>query len=182
MKVKVGVSNRHIHLTREDADILFGKDYEFKKRNDLGQPGEYACEEVVKVSTEHYEFPYVRVLGPLRSYTQVEVSSADAELLKINPPMRDSGDLEGSESVYLEGPNKKIFKENCCIKATRHIHCNKAEDLGHNKNDIIKAKINGEIIDNIRIKEKEGYAIELHLDKVDAAKYGIENGEYIDIE
>lgn len=182
MKVKVGVSNRHIHLTRNDADILFGKDYEFKKRNDLGQPGEYACEEVVKVSTEYYEFPYVRVLGPLRDYTQVEVSHADADLLKINPPMRDSGDLENSESVYLEGPNGKIYKENCCIIATRHIHCNNASDLGHNKNDILSAVIGDKTLDNIKIKEKVGYATELHIDKVDAAAYNLENGDYIDIE
>ena len=111
MKIKVGVSNRHIHLCKEDADILFGEDYCFEKRNDLTQTGEFACCEVVKVSTDKYEFPYVRVLGPLRNYTQVEVSSEDSELLGINPPVRDSGDLENSESVWLEGPKGKIYKE-----------------------------------------------------------------------
>lgn len=182
MKIRVGVSNRHIHLTREDADILFGKDYQFKKRNDLTQPGEYACEEVVKVSTEKYEFPYVRVLGPLRNYTQVEISEDDAKLLEINPPIRDSGDLKDSESVFLEGPNAKIYKKNCCIRATRHIHCNKMDDIGHNINDIVTAKINDKIMDNIHIKQNDKFKLEMHIDKTDAAKFGLENGDYIDLE
>ena len=83
MKVRVGVSNRHIHLTREDADILFGKGYQFHKRNDLSQPGEYACTEIVQIKTDQYEFPHVRVMGPLREYTQVEISSEDAINLGI---------------------------------------------------------------------------------------------------
>lgn len=182
MKIRVGVSNRHIHLTREDADILFGKDYQFKKRNDLTQPGEYACEEVVKVSTEKYEFPYVRVLGPLRNYTQVEISEDDAKLLEINPPIRDSGDLKDSESVFLEGPNAKIYKKNCCIRATRHIHCNKMDDIGHNINDIVTTKINDKIMDNIHIKQNDKFILEMHIDKTDAANFGLENGDYIDLE
>lgn len=182
MKVVVGVSNRHIHLTREDTDILFGKDYEFQKRNDLVQPGQFACEEVVKVSTDKYEFPYVRVLGPIRDYTQVEVLKKDAKLLGINPPERDSGDLEESESVFLEGPNGKIYKKNCCIIATKHIHCIKAEDLGHNKNDILKIKVNNKIIDNIHIKESPNFVNEFHIDKDDAEEYGLSTGDYINIE
>ena len=182
MKVMVGVSNRHIHLCREDADILFGKDYEFTKKKDLMQPGEYACEEVVKVSTDNYEFPYVRVLGPLRSYTQVEVSKDDAMLLGIDPPVRDSGDLDGSESVYLEGPNGKIFKKNCCIRANRHIHCNKLDNIGHNNNDIVNVMAKGKIMEDVHIKMKDSYVLELHIDKNDALEFGLENGDYIDLE
>ena len=182
MKIKIGISNRHVHLTREDADTLFGKDYEFTKRNDLTQKGEYACEEVVKVYTDKYMFDHVRVLGPLRNYTQVEVSKDDADLLGINPPMRDSGDLENSESVYIEGPVGKIYKENCCILATRHIHCNNLDELGHNKDEILKGTINGQVMDNIHIKVKDSFVLELHIDKTDAAKYNVENGDYIDIE
>ena len=141
MKIKVGVSNRHIHLCKEDADILFGENYVFEKRNDLTQTGEFACCEVVKVSTDKYEFPYVRVLGPLRNYTQVEVSSEDSELLGINPPMRDSGDLENSESVWLEGPNGKIYKENCCIRANRHIHCSKLDNIGYKNGSLLRLLI-----------------------------------------
>ena len=182
MKIRVGVSNRHIHLTREDADILFGENYEFTKRNDLTQPGEYACEEVVKVSTNNHEFPYVRVLGPLRKYTQVEVSRDDANLLGINPPVRDSGDLANSEAVFLEGPNGKIYKENCCIIAARHIHCNKLDNLGYTNNDIVKVLVGDKVLDDIHIKENDNYALELHIDKTDAAYFGLNNGDYIDLE
>ena len=162
--------------------MLFGTDYEFKKRNDLSQVGEYACEEVVKVSTSKGEFPYVRVLGPLRDYTQVEISQDDAMVLGIDPPIRDSGDLENSESVWISGPNGKIYKENCCIRANRHIHCNKLDNIGHNNRDIVKVKFNDIIIDNVHIKMGDKYKLEMHIDKSDAEKYGIENGDYIELE
>ena len=182
MKIRVGVSNRHIHLCKSDADILFGENYEFNKRNDLSQTGEYACEEVVKVSTDKYVFPYVRVLGPIRNYTQVEISMSDAIKLGINPPIRDSGDLENSESVWLEGPNGKIFKKNCCIRANRHIHCNKLDNIGHTNGDIVKVLSNGKIMDDVHIKENDSYVLELHIDKDDALKYGLDTGDYIDLE
>lgn len=182
MKIRVGVSNRHIHLCKKDADMLFGTDYEFKKRNDLSQVGEYACEEVVKVSTSKGEFPYVRVLGPLRDYTQVEISQDDAMVLGITPPIRDSGDLENSESVWISGPNGKIYKENCCIRANRHIHCNKLDNIGHNNRDIVKVNANGKIMDDVHIKMGDNFKLELHIDKSDALLYGLNNGDYIEIE
>ena len=182
MKIKVGISNRHIHLCKEDALVLFGKDYEFKKRNDLSQKGEYACEEVVAISTDKYVFDHVRVMGPLRNYTQVEVSGDDAKLLGINPPVRDSGDLSDSEAVWITGPIGKIYKKNCCIRATRHIHGNKYDLPNHNNRDIVSVKFNGKVIDNVHIKMKDDYVLELHLDRTDASMYGIENGDYIDLE
>ena len=182
MKVKVGISNRHIHLCKEDADILFGENYEFTKRNDLTQPGEYACEETVIISTDKYEFPHVRVLGPIRDYTQVEVSLDDANLLGINPPIRDSGDLYNSEAVWITGPVGKIYKENCCIRATRHIHCNKNDNLNHNNRDIVTVKFNNQIIDDVHIKMGDKFILEMHVDKTDALKYGLNNGDYIDLE
>ena len=182
MKIRVGVSNRHIHLCKSDAEILFGDNYEFQKRNDLTQTGEFACEEVVKVSTDKYEFPYVRVLGPLRDYTQVEISRDDAKLLGIDPPVRDSGDLENSESVYIEGPNGKIFKKNCCIIANRHIHCNKLDNIGHNNSDIVNVLANGKIMNDVHIKMKDSYVLELHIDKCDAMEFGLNTGDYIDLE
>lgn len=182
MKIRVGVSNRHIHLCKKDTDILFGKDYSFQKRNDLTQKGEYACMEVVKVSTDKYEFPYVRVLGPLRDYTQVEVSLSDSVLLGIHPPVRDSGDLTDAEDVWLEGPNGKIFKKNCCIRANRHIHCNKLDHIGHTNGDIVMVTANGKTIENVHIKEKDSYVLELHIDKDEAMEYGLETGDYINLE
>ena len=182
MKISVGISNRHIHLCKYDADILFGKDYEFTKRNDLTQEGEYACNETVIISTDKYEFPHVRVMGPLRTYTQVEVSSDDANLLGIDPPMRDSGNLDNSEAVWITGPVGKIYKKNCCIKATRHIHMNKTNTFGYNNGDIVTVKFNNQIIDNVHIKTGENYKLEMHLDKTDSVKYNINNGDYVELD
>jgi propanediol utilization protein pduL len=182
MKIRVGVSNRHIHLCKHDADILFGSDYIFQKRNDLSQEGEYACMETVRVWTNKGEFSHVRVIGPLREYTQVEVSEDDARVLGINPPMRNSGMLQDSESVWVGGPNGEKFIKNCCIKANRHIHCNTLDNIGHNNRDIVKVKFNDIIIDNVHIKMGDKYKLEMHIDKSDAEKYGIENGDYIELE
>ncbi len=182
MKIKIGVSNRHIHLCKEDADTLFGKDYQFHKRNDLSQKGQYACEEIVSISTDNYTFDHVRVLGPIRNYTQVEVSSDDANLLGIDPPIRDSGDLKDSEAVWIAGPKGKIYKKNSCIKATRHIHCNKTELPGHNNGDIVKVTFNGQVIDNVHIKMRDDFTLELHVDRTDATLFGMENGDYIDLD
>lgn len=182
MKIRVGVSNRHIHLCKHDADMLFGSDYVFQKRNDLSQEGEYACMETVRVWTNKGEFSHVRVIGPLREYTQVEVSEDDARVLGINPPMRNSGMLQDSESVWVGGPNGEKFIKNCCIKANRHIHCNTLDNIGHNNRDIVKVKFNDIIIDNVHIKMGDKYKLEMHIDKSDAEKYGIENGDYIELE
>lgn len=182
MKIKVGVSNRHIHLCKEDADILFGENYKFKKKKDLSQEGEWACEEIVEISTDKYTFDHVRVMGPLRNYTQVEVSLDDANLLGINPPLRDSGDLMNSEAVWITGPCGKIYKQNCCIRANRHIHCNKLDNIAHNNKDIVSVIANGKTMDNVHIKMKDSYTLELHIDRTDAALFGLDNGDYIDLD
>lgn len=183
MKIKVGISNRHIHLCLEDANRLFGSGYVFEKRNDLSQKGEYACQETVKISTDKYEFPHVRVMGPIREYTQVEVSEDDANLLGINPPIRDSGDLDSSEGVWVEGPKGKFYIDNCCIRANRHIHCNKLDNIGHNNRDIVQVKTNdGKIMDNVHIKMGDNFILEMHIDKSDALLYGLENGDYIELD
>ena len=182
MKIRIGVSNRHIHLCKEDADILFGKGYQFTKKKELSQPGQCAYEEVVIVSTDKYVFDHVRVLGPIRNYTQVEVSLDDAKLLGINPPIRDSGDLANSEDVLITGPKGQIYKKSCCIRATRHIHCNKKELPDHNNGDIVKVKFKDQVIDNVHIKMADNFVLEMHVDRTDAALYGMENGDYIDLE
>ena len=182
MLVKVGVSNRHIHLCKEDANILFGENYEFHKRNNLSQIGEYACEETVIISTDKFAFPHVRVMGPLRDYTQVEVSLDDANLLGINPPVRDSGILHDSEAVWIEGPCGKIYRENCCIRANRHIHCNKNEFNGYNNKDIVTVKKDdGVVIDNVSIKMKDKYITEMHIDRTDAELFGLQNGDFVEL-
>ena len=101
MKVNIGVSARHVHLSRNDLDILFGKDYELTEKAPLSQPGQFACNEQVTIEGEKGSIERVRILGPLRSKTQVEISKTDSFKLGVKPPVRNSGDLDGASSITI---------------------------------------------------------------------------------
>ena len=183
IKIPVGVSNRHVHLNKECLELLFGKDYALNKKRDLSQKGQYACEEVVSIKNGNNIIEHVRVLGPVRSYVQVEVSKTDADYLGINPPVRNSGDLENSESITLVGPKGEVLCENSCIIATRHIHINSNEYPELNNDDIVKLKVNGNLImDNVYIKKDPTFSLELHIDKDDANLFNLENGDVVILE
>jgi len=176
MEIKVGVSNRHVHLTREDIDILFGKDYELTPRNYLDQPGQYATEETVTLKTDKNIKEHVRIVGPARNYTQVEILESDKEYFGINPPIRNSGDLDNSEDITIIGPNGIVNKKNICIIANRHIHINTRDKNSFKEDQIVSVKINNKVLGNIHIKIGDNYATALHINKDDALKEGIENG------
>ena len=179
MEIRVGMSNRHVHLTREDLDILFGKGYELTPRNYLDQPGEFAAEETASLKTDKNIKEYVRIVGPTRKYTQVELLEEDKEYFGINPPVRNSGDLENSENITIIGPKGELYKENVCIIANRHIHIN-TRDKGNFKEDqIVKVDINGKELDNVHIKIKDTFAPALHINKDDARNNNIENGAVV---
>ena len=126
MKVSVGVSNRHVHLTEETYKELFdGIDLEIVK--ELTQPGQFASNLKLTIKTEKSSIENVRVLGPLRKYNQVEISKTDAFKLGLNPPVRDSGYLEGSSPITLEYNGKEVYLDKGCIIPTRHIHINPDE-------------------------------------------------------
>lgn len=185
MKVKVAVSARHIHLTKEDVDILFGKNYELTKRNDLSQMGQYACEEVVTIKTEKLELN-LRVLGPVRSYTQAEVSRTDAYKLGINPPVRDSGDVLGSEKVTIIGPKGTIENKECCIIADRHIHMSNDDALayGLKHGDIVSVKVDGlkgGIMNNVHIRVADNFTLEMHIDTDDANAFLLNGKEVLEV-
>ena len=116
MKISVGISNRHVHLTKEDLNILYGNNYELNKKVDINQPGQFASLETVTLKTDKDEIRNVRILGPVRNYTQVEISKTDSIKLGINPPLRDSGDVLNSEVITIIGPCGSVTKE-CCILA-----------------------------------------------------------------
>lgn len=184
-KVIVGVSGRHVHLSQEHVDILFGNDYELTKFRDLKQIGEYAAHEKVNIITENDKILNVRVLGPVRSETQVEISKADARRLKVNPPVRNSGDLKGSVGLVLEGPNGYVKLDQGCIIATRHIHLSPkdAEYYEINNNQIVRVLVNGEkggILDNVYCKVKDTYVLELHIDVDDANAFLVNNEDYVE--
>lgn len=184
MKISVGISNRHVHLNREDYRLLFG-DIPLTKRNDLTQPGMFACNEVVTIQGDKRSIENVRVLGPLRSYTQVEVSKTDAYTLGVNPPVRNSGDLSGAYPITIIGPNGSI-KRDACIVATRHIHVDKKIRKEHNLEGIekVRVKISGEkggIIDNVYLKDSDEAYFELHLDTDDANGFLLKQNDEVEI-
>lgn len=181
MKVSIGVSNRHVHLTLEHAKILFGDGFILEKRNDLKQPNQYASTSVVTIKTNKSIIENVRVLGPFRDYTQVELSKTDAYKLGLNPPVRNSGDLNGADLITIIGPCGEI-ETNCCIIATRHIHILPEQLELYNLKDkqIVNVKLYGEkggIINNVHIKCSDEAYFELHLDTDDANAHLVKDGD-----
>ena len=185
MKVNVAISAHHIHLTRQDVDILFGKGYELHKRNDLSQKGQYASEEIVTIKTDKSELK-LRVLGPLRDYTQAEISKTDAFKMGLNPPVRDSGDVKGSEVVTIIGPNGTIENKECCILAIRHIHMSVEDSLkyGLKNGDKVSVKVDtikGGIMDNVHIKVDKDFSLEMHIDTDDGNAFLLKDGDILEV-
>ncbi len=184
--VPVGISARHVHLCKEDLEVLFGKNFELEVDRYLSQKGQFASKQKVTIKTEAGYFENVRILGPLRNYTQIEISKTDSYKLKINPPVRDSGDLERSEGITIVGPEGEIKKEYGCIIADRHIHLsnNDLTKYDLDKNKLYKVKIKGEkggILDNVHLKVDDNFTFELHLDTDDANAFLIQNGDKLEI-
>ena len=178
--MNVGISNRHVHLTEDDFKKLFNnKKLEVVKY--LNQPGQFASNLKVTIKTEKSEISGVRVLGPLRDYTQVEISKTDAYKLGLNPPVRESGNLKGSEDITIIGDNEITLKE-CTIIATRHIHASKEDLVKYNldASKKYKVKINGEkggIINNVSIKVSDKAFFEMHLDTDDGNGHLLKCGD-----
>ena len=184
MKISVGISNRHVHLNNGDYNILFGN-IPLTKRNDLNQPGMFASNQVVTIKGNKRSIENVRVLGPLRSYTQVEVSKTDAYALGINPPVRSSGELIGAHEITIIGPCGEITK-NVAIIANRHIHIDKKirEEKGLIGVNEVSIKIAGEkggIINNVYLKDSDEAYFELHLDTDDANAFMLNQNDEVEI-
>lgn len=180
MKVKIGVSNRHVHLTHDDYVLLFGNDT-IKKERDLVQKGQFASSSKVTIKTDKNYIENVRVLGPFRNYTQVEISKTDSYFLGINPPIRNSGDLTDANEITIIGPMGSIVRKSCII-STRHIHINKSDrdNLGLTNIDYVKVEVGNikkSILYDVYIKESEDGVFELHLDLDDANACFLKNGD-----
>lgn len=179
MNIKIGISNRHVHLSKEDIETLFGKNYKLTKKRDLSQSNNYVCFETVNLINNDKIIKNVKVVGPERDYSQVEVSLIDAKELGINPPYANSGDLINACKIKVEGTNGNLEK-NICIMENRHIHMTEEFSKRNNfkNNDIVKVKLkNDKILDNVHIKVTSGDFVELHIDMYDKEKYNIENGD-----
>jgi len=180
-----GVSNRHVHLSREDLDLLFGKGYALTPTKDLGQPGQFACKEMVTIVGPKGSIENVRILGPERKDTQIEISLTDAFKLGIMPPVRDSGDIEGTPGITIIGPNGKLEKEKGVIIAKRHVHMrpSDAEKFGVKDKDIVKVIVEkGDrrlIFDDVLIRVSEKFALEFHVDTDEANAALLKTGDIV---
>lgn len=182
MKVSIGVSNRHVHLKEEHLKLLFGNNYELENIKDLNQPGQFASSALVTLKTDKGMIERVRVLGPLRDYTQVEISKTDAYKLGLKPPVRDSGDLKDSEDITIIGPEGEVLAKESCIIATRHIHLTKEhrKEYGLEGKEVVSVLLKGEkggIISNVHLKVADNSYFEMHLDTDDANAHLIKNGD-----
>ncbi len=185
--IPVGVSNRHIHLSREDLDTLFGSGYELTPLKDLSQPGQYACKELLTiVGPSLRPIEKVRVLGPIRSKSQVEISRTDSYLLKVKPPVRESGKIEGSASITIIGPKGIVTLKEGCIIANRHIHMSLEDGkrFGVKDNDYVTVDAIGERrtrFYDVQVRVSDKFCLEMHLDTDDANAACLGNGSKVKI-
>jgi len=184
MKVSVGISNHHVHLTEDDFRIIFG-DGELTVRNNLNQPGQFASNETVSLIGPKGRLDKIIIVGPFREYTQVEVSKTDCYKLGVDPPVRTSGDLDNSASIIIEGPKGQI-ERNCCIIADRHIHVDKKirEEKGLVGIKEVSLKIGGiksGIINHVDLKDSNEAYFEVHIDTDDANAFLLKNNDEVEI-
>ena len=185
--IPVGISNRHIHLTREHVDILFGKGYQLNKIKDLSQPGQFACkEQLTIVGPSMRAIEGVRVLGPERKASQVEISRTDSYVLKLKPPVRESGDIAGSAPITIIGPKGIVTLKEGCIIANRHIHMSEEEGkaFGVKDNEYVDVELSGErrsLFYDVQIRVHKDFRLEMHIDTDDANSAGLRNGDVVKI-
>lgn len=183
MKLSVGVSNRHVHLTKDVWKALFGNE-EIVVRNELSQPGQFASTSTVDIKVFDKVINHVRVVGPLRDYNQIEIMESDAKYFGINPPRRQSGDLDGSLGVCLIGPCGIVNLESGLIMADAHVHMSFEDSMKYsfNNKDVLNIVKNGTILFEAKVKVSDGAFLELHIDKDEEALYNLHTGDLVDFE
>lgn len=181
-KIKIEVSNRHVHLSKETYDKLF--DTPIAKVKDLSQTGEFVSDKTVTLKTDNFEIKNVKVLGPLRSYDQVEISHNDALKFKINPPVRASGDVKGAHPITIETDKASLVLESA-ILAQRHIHMNEidAKKYQVTNGQAVKVRVSGPRSGEMDayIKISESGVMLMHIDTDDANGFIIQNGDEGDL-
>ena len=185
-EIKVGVSQRHVHLSKEDLNTLFGEGYELTvKKYLMGK--EFASEEFVTlVGPSLKAIEKVRVLGPVRKNTQVEISRTDTFVLKVSPPVRPSGEVKGSEKLALVGPKGTVYLKEGVIIANRHIHLTPEYAIKHGikDNDYVDVEVDSikpTKFYNVQVRVRDDFNVEMHIDTDDANAAGIGNGAKVKI-
>ena len=176
--VPVGISNRHIHLSQADLDQLFGAGYQLTPMKELSQPGQFACKETVTICGPKGAIEKVRVIGPVRKETQIEIVAGDCFKLGVKAPAKLSGDLAGTPGITVVGPKGSVQTAQGLIVAQRHIHMAPADAQAYGVQDgqIVKIRVGGlrgGIYDNVAIRVTTSSKLECHLDTEEANAMGV---------
>lgn len=185
--VPVGVSGRHIHLTREVLESLFGKGHDLRVMRKLSQPGEFAAEETVTiVGPKGTAIERVRIIGPVRTFTQAELARSDGLRLGLDLPVRRTGDLQGTPGITLVGPKGTVILKQGAIRAHRHVHMTKedARRFGLKDGQVTRARTTGPtgvIFENVVIRVSDSFVLDFHIDTDDANAAGLDTGCFVEI-
>jgi len=182
--IPVGISARHVHLTQSDLEQLFGTGYQLQIFKPLSQPGQFAAQETVSVIGPKGRIEKIRILGPVRSASQVEMARSDLRALGANAPVRSSGKISGTPGIILKGPIGQIELKEGLIIADRHIHMNETEasQFGVYDGEVVEVKVpgpRGGVLDQVVIRVRSDFALDCHLDTDDANALQIEQGQTV---
>lgn len=183
-RIPIGVSNRHVHVSRADLDRLYGKDYALTHKSELGQPGQFAANETVTLQGPKGTFEHVRILGPVRSQSQVEISKTDSFRLGVKAPIALSGHLQGTPGITLIGPRGTVDLPCGVIIAKRHIHMTPAQAAARHLKDgrIVDVEAFGErrgILGDVIIRVSDTAGLEMHIDVDEANACSLSNHDYV---
>lgn len=179
--IPIAVSARHCHLSKSDLEALFGEGYELTKKADLSQPGQFAANETITIVGPRGSLEKVRILGPARNMTQVEVSQSDSIKLGVKTPLRESGDIKDSAPITLVGPKGSLYKKEGLIIAQAHIHLTPedADRFNVENGEYVKVEVNGDrpvTLGKVLIRVSPRYKLEMHVD-TDEANAGFITGK-----
>jgi len=185
MRIPIWISNRHIHLSSIDIEKLFGLGYELKVLKNISQPGQFACEETVTLIGEKWKIEKVRVVGPTRKTTQVEIMLGDNFVLWTNAPIKVSGDISGLEYIKIVWPIGEVYGPFAMV-SQRHLHCTvkESQEMNLKNGDIIQLHagwVRGVVFENVAVRAKDDYALDFHVDIEEANAAGIKAGDRADL-
>jgi putative phosphotransacetylase len=185
-KVPIGVSARHIHLALNHVDILFGAGAKLTEMKPLSQPGQFAARETVAIYGPIGSFAKVRILGPVRKATQLEVSRTDAFTLGLQPPLRESGNIEGTPGIRIVGPAGEVTVDKGVIVAARHIHfhTSDAERWAIADKQQLKVRVGGErgvVFNHVIARVSDQYSLDMHIDTDEGNAAGVSTGVFGEI-
>ena len=185
-QVPVGISVRHIHLSRADVDRLFGRNYQLTPKKQLSQPGQYACEECLDVIGPKGELKKVRILGPERKATQIELAQTDCRNIGVTAPVRSSGHTAGTPGITLRGPLGEITVPEGVIIADRHLHMSEGEAaaFGLEDGDHVRIQVAGVkpgVLGNVLVRAGKGHSLDLHIDTDDGNAFLLRQGQLVTV-